>query len=478
MNSRMAVMPGIDGVAATVALMAQLALAALLAGYTALAAQAETPPAGPLPEGSVQLTAAEAMIHGPNARLEGDREKDIIWWTHEDTSLQWDARIQNPGTYRVEFDYSVIGNNNGRTLAIMVGDQVLKANPKAGSRLGEYELGIAGEVTITKPGTYPVVVKPFSKASEFVLNLRSISLVPASFPSSAADISDAPIKQASDGSVNLEAIDAKIVGMNAQLEGDEQKNIGFWKDRDTSLNWTADMEKPGKYRVEMNYSLTPGAAGSKIAVSVGDQVLKARPAAGKNWTDYKTGDIGEVDIDKPGNIPVSVKPLSIANTYVINLRSIVLVPADRPGQAINIADTPVTQGKDGTVNLTAADAEIDGATCRLEGGDKKYVAWWNSPFSSMQWPVAIRNPGLYSVQLTYSLANAESNSEVELTFEGQTVHGSLAPGRGLDEFKTVKLGELNLEKGSDLQAVLNSTKEPGGLVMHFASLSLVPVGHK
>jgi hypothetical protein len=444
----------------------------LCLGGGRVCAQAAPAPT-PAGDGSIVLPAAEVVIHGPNARLEGGAEKDVIWWTHEDTSLEWKADIQHPGKYRVEFNYAVIGTNNGKSVAISVGDQTLKAVPKTGNGLGDYKTGLAGEVTVTKAGSYPIAVLPVGKSNEFVLNLRSISLVPASLPRPADDISGAPVAQAADGSIKLLAPDAEIIGMNAQLEGNEDKNIGFWKDRDTSLHWSVRFAKPGKYRIELNYALTPSANGSKLAIAIGDQLLKVKPKPGKNWADYKVGDAGEVDIKEPGDLPVVLTPLSIANAFVINLRDVVLLPADTPTHAINIADVRVKQAGDGAVRLAASEAEIDGSSCRLEGGDKKFIVWWNSPFTSIQWPVALQKPGSYSIQLTYSLGNTDTDSEVDFSLGDQTVHGTLAPGSGLDDFKTVSLGRMTLGKG-DLQAILRSTKEPGGLVMHFESISLHP----
>ena len=184
-------------------------------------------------DGTMKLGAAKAKINGPNARLEGGDLRDIIWWTSEDTSVHWLAHVNKPGNYRVELTYSIIGSNNGSPLVIMVGNQAVKATPKAGDGMNDYRTGDAGQVKIGKPGDLGVVIRPLLKHHEFVINVRSVDLLPVQTSAPAIDISGAAIKQTDDGSFNLTAGDAEIDGMNALLEQPKdstEKDIGFWKE--------------------------------------------------------------------------------------------------------------------------------------------------------------------------------------------------------------------------------------------------------
>jgi hypothetical protein len=110
-------------------------------------------------EGAIKLDAAYATIDGPNARLEGGDDKDIIWWTSVDTSLRWTVNVLKPGNYRVALNYSRVGSNNGSPLLISVGDQTVHAVPMAGAGMNDYKTGDAGEVTLSKPGKLEVVNK-------------------------------------------------------------------------------------------------------------------------------------------------------------------------------------------------------------------------------------------------------------------------------------------------------------------------------
>ncbi|EDY20616.1 hypothetical protein CfE428DRAFT_1813 [Chthoniobacter flavus Ellin428] len=450
-------------------------------------------------DGSVTLGAAEVKIEGPNAQLEGGEVKDIMWWTSADTTLRWTASVRMPGHYRVELTYAIIGNNNGSPLTITIGDQIVKAVPRAGSGFNDYQTGTAGEVTISKSGDLPVIVKPLSKSHEFVITIRSVCLLPADAPNEANDIGGNAIQQSAAGSFKLTAGEADINGMNAQLERKGEKNIGFWRDVGTSLIWWIHCEKPGDYRVELDYSLMGSYEGSKVAISVGDWTVKAKPQPTKAWTDYQIGNAGQVTISKPGDFPVVVKPISNPLGFIMNLRSIILVPAETPTEAIEIADKPITQAADGSLKLTATNAEIDGQAGRLEGGEKKYIAWRNSPDGFIKWPVRIDKPGTFSIQPTYSLATSTStrqvqidgegqkatvtlpptvsdSSKVSVTVAGQTVDNTLKAGSGWDDFKTETLGSVTVTQGGDFEVIFRSPEPLGTLVMHLQSVSLVPVG--
>ena len=438
------------------------------------ATDATKPPVEQAADGSVTLSATDVTIVGPNARIEGDQEKSIAWWTNVDTTLHWYAKIGKPGKYRVELNFAVFGNGNRGQLSIAAGDQATEAVLMSGNGMNDFKWGQAGELAIGKPGVYPVSATPLKRAHECVTYLRAVVLRPADSPMQAVDITGGPINAAEDGAFKLRASDAEIEGMNAVLEGNDEKNIGFWQDRDTSLRWVIAVWKPGRYRVEMNYALTPSSAGSKLSVLIGDQSVTAKPKPGANWADYKVGQAGDVAITGTGIFPVLVKPLSKPHEMILNLRSVTLASADLPTTAIDIADKPIKQGRGGTLKLTADDAEIDGQVAKLEGGDNKYVVWWGSRESGIAWPVVVEKPGRFNVMVTYSLAGTEASSNVTCSARGRSITGKLPPTNRWDNVKTAKLGMLNIEDKGNVNVVVTSPMEPGLHIMNLRAVELVP----
>ena len=426
-------------------------------------------------DGSVTLGAGDAKIAGPNAKVQGQGDtKSIAWWTDVDTSLHWTAKIGKPGKYRVELNFAVLGNRNDADLSIAAGGQTTRAVLPPGSGIDDFKWGQAGVISIDKAGEIPVTVAPVTSSHECVVYLRSIMLRPADSPSQAIDISGGPIQAGDDGVFKLSAADAEIDGMNAALENKYgEKDIGFWNGWETSLSWKIAVGKPGKYRVELNYSLSTDYEGAKVAVLVGGESAVAKPKAGGSWADFRVGQAGEVTITGTGYYPVVVKPVSKPSDYVINLRSVTLAPADLPTTAADISDKPVKQAGDGSIKLTAEEAEIDGLVARIEGGDKKYLVWRGNRDIGITWPAIVEKPGKFNVMFTYSLVATDS-SDVTLSAGGKKTPGKLPPTHGWDNFETAKLGTLEIPDKGNVQIALSSPMEPGVRIINLQSVELVP----
>jgi pectinesterase len=119
----------------------------------------------------------------------------------------------------------------------------------------------------------------------------------------------------------LLAWNATINGTNARLENDGA-NIGFWTNTDTSFEWQSNVP-PGVYRVVLHYALDAAQAGSEIQVTVGDKGFKLTPPATGGWGDYKTVEVGEVEIKQP-NTPVALSALSQKGDFILNVRQVIL----------------------------------------------------------------------------------------------------------------------------------------------------------
>ncbi len=73
----------------------------------------------------------------------------------------------------------------------------------------------------------------------------------------------------------------------------------------------------------------------------------------------------------------------------------------------------------------------------------------------------------------YSLAETGS-SDVTLNAGSQSISGKLAPTPGWDEFKTAKLGTIDIQDKGDLQVALTSPMKPGARIINLRALELVP----
>lgn len=136
----------------------------------------------------------------------------------------------------------------------------------------------------------------------------------------------APIKPAADGTLALKAAAAVIVGGRAKLEDD---HIGFWLDAQDHVKWTVTLEKPGAYRVGLDYACPENSSGSDIEVAVGGARVTGRvTATGEGWRTFKRVDLGRVEVEKPGTMDVTVKATRKPGLAVMNLRTLVLTPVE------------------------------------------------------------------------------------------------------------------------------------------------------
>lgn len=138
----------------------------------------------------------------------------------------------------------------------------------------------------------------------------------------------AAIRQGEDGALTLLAIDADVQGTKAKVEkkGNNPHNIGYWtSDKDIAV-WQASITQAGKFTVDLEYSLAPNSKGSEIAVEFGDQKLPVKLKEGKDFLDFRTERIGEVTLPA-GPVKVTVRPTAKPGLAVMDLRQIVLKPA-------------------------------------------------------------------------------------------------------------------------------------------------------
>lgn len=151
----------------------------------------------------------------------------------------------------------------------------------------------------------------------------------------AVDIAGAPVVAASaivpdaTGAFHLSAKDAELRG---RLMYEEKcDNLGFWTDVDGTARWLVRVPSAGKYRVIAEVAAAPKEEGSRFQVlmdaagGVQSSVAGIVPA-GLDWCDFKSIDLGSITC-AAGDGVIVVKPVSLAGTAVMNLRSISLQPS-------------------------------------------------------------------------------------------------------------------------------------------------------
>ena len=148
---------------------------------------------------------------------------------------------------------------------------------------------------------------------------------------------DNQIRQNKNGLLELRAWEAKIDGKNANYvlgwgtrEGDYIDN---WSSRQDKIKWEFLIEKPGQFRVDLNYACTKPNAGSRFKVVVGNQSLAGivKPTTKKKRITMRKPELssyslGDIEFEKAGVYKLSITPENIKSNNLMLLRSVILQP--------------------------------------------------------------------------------------------------------------------------------------------------------
>jgi alpha-L-fucosidase len=132
------------------------------------------------------------------------------------------------------------------------------------------------------------------------------------------------------GILRLTAVEAEVFGETAQLQGEGEKaSIGNWVNVRDFVGWSAQVEKPGRYAVEVSYACHPRSPGAIYEVSIGEDDAKRSVTGTVESTgsreSFKTERLGEVTLPA-GRQTVRVRAHSKPHRAVMSLRQVRLIP--------------------------------------------------------------------------------------------------------------------------------------------------------
>ena len=160
---------------------------------------------------------------------------------------------------------------------------------------------------------------------------------------SKAEAADAP------GPVVLPAYKAKLTGaLTLQDEGDAA-TIHFWNTTGDTISWNWAGARPGRYQVEMKYSLDQTMKGGKVLITVGGQRIIVPVEPSGKWTDYRTFPLGVVSVDRAGDLPVVLQAAQLPEgiqTALPDVAWLSLTPTGEPATSDVVQHQPgEAQGK-------------------------------------------------------------------------------------------------------------------------------------
>ncbi len=141
---------------------------------------------------------------------------------------------------------------------------------------------------------------------------------------------------------------------------------------------------------------------------------------------------------------------------------------------VQVLDGSVQQAVNGTITLTAADADVVGATARLEGDNPVNIGYWTDARDYLQWTVKVIKPGTFTAEITSACPNDVAGSAYTFAIGDQKIKGTVGATGDWRNYQTTRLDAIRIEKAGTLTMTLQPTNKPGMAVMNFRSLVLQP----
>jgi alpha-L-fucosidase len=104
-------------------------------------------------------------------------------------------------------------------------------------------------------------------------------------------------------------------------------HISKWESPSDSVQWIAEVSKPGTYRVKIDYSSTRDWEGRSYEITCGKEVLKPTVIHTGEWFEYHEFPVGYFTFPAPGRYTIRINPATEGNSWLMYLRSIKLEPA-------------------------------------------------------------------------------------------------------------------------------------------------------
>jgi len=175
------------------------------------------------------------------------------------------------------------------------------------------------------------------------------------------------------------------------------------------------------------------------------------------------------------------RPLPIELNRESTQLAIALPEGTSTDESVVVLETGDSSGQfaDGRILFSALDATVHGAEAksaqaRLESQPGNHrIGFWKDAADSVSWSYVATRPGMYLVELTYSLAG-ESQSTVDAEIAETTLSGRLAGTGSWYRYTTATLGKIYLSKTGDYTLAVQCLQMTGPAAMNLKAVTLRP----
>jgi alpha-L-fucosidase len=129
------------------------------------------------------------------------------------------------------------------------------------------------------------------------------------------------------------------------------------------------------------------------------------------------------------------------------------------------------QASDGSVPLTAIDAEVTGTTAHFEQ-DKNAIGYWTRQEDVVNWTFDLKKAGYFNVKVEVACEDASKGSKFDVVVNDQKVSGTVPATGGWNNFVTLDLGTIKIGTPGKTTLTVTPTSLAGYAVMNLRSVKL------
>ncbi len=105
-------------------------------------------------------------------------------------------------------------------------------------------------------------------------------------------------------------------------------HISKWTGPEDNATWIFHIDKPGKYKININYAANEEWTGKKFEIIIDKTRFERTVVHTGTWFEFRDFPLGYIEFNTPGGYSLSIRPKDKSLTYLMYLRSIGLYPVD------------------------------------------------------------------------------------------------------------------------------------------------------
>ncbi len=183
-------------------------------------------------------------------------------------------------------------------------------------------------------------------------------------------------------------------------------------------------------------------------------------------------------VDVPGRIGPGQDGKRVDVEFNADASKIAALPPIEAGKGgIIVLETAEKSGQfaDGRIIFSALDARVQGNKAKLESHPGNHrIGFWSNIEDHVAWDFTATRPGMYQVELTYSLA--AGSSDITIAVGDKSVSATLKPTGSWYRYTTVILDRVYVKSPGKHAVTVKASRITGGAVMNLKAVQLRPAG--